>query len=153
MADLQKFKDHFILLCEAGFIAVNQADEDAANKLFKASELLKPENTLPKVGKGYMHMMKLELGQACKLFDEVIASDPSNNMAKAFLGLSYALTTTEVAKGEKLLEETASKGDDEQVKKLAHTALDFVEKFIKKAPTPVQKPMDKDKKKKEKDKE
>ena len=32
MADLQKFKDHFILLCEAGFIAVNQADEDANNR-------------------------------------------------------------------------------------------------------------------------
>ncbi len=148
MADLQKFKDHFILLCEAGFIAVNQADEDAATKLFKASEMLKPENTLPKVGMGYMHMMKLELNQACRMFDEVIAKEPDNNMAKAFLGLSYALTTTEVAKGEQILEEAAKKSDDDQVKKLASTALDFVEKFIKKAPTPVEKPPE-DKKKEE----
>ncbi len=148
MADLHKFKDHFILLCEAGFIAVNQSDEDAASKLFKASELLKPDNTLPKLGRGYMHMMKLELKQACKLFDEVIAKEPSNDMAKAFLGLSYALTATEVDRGEHLLEETSEKSKDPQVKKLAQTALDFVEKFIKKSPTPVQKPTDKKKKKK-----
>ncbi len=148
MADLQKFKDHFILLCEAGFIAVNQADEDAASKLFKASELLRPENTLPKVGRGYMHMMKLELKQACKLFDEVIAKEPTNEMAKAFFGISYALTATEVARGEHLLEETAEKSKDPQVKKLAGTALEFVEKFIKKAPTPLQKPPEKKKKKK-----
>lgn len=148
MADLQKFKDHFILLCEAGFIAVNQADEDAAAKLFKASELLRPENTLPMVGRGYMHMMKLELKQACKLFDEVIAKEPNNEMAKAFLGLSFALTATEVARGEHLLEETAENSKDPQVKKLAGTALDFVEKFIKKAPTPLQKPTEKKKKKK-----
>ncbi len=147
MADLQKFKDHFILLCEAGFIAVNQADEDAATKLFKASEMLKPENTLPKVGQGYMHMMKLELKQACNLFDEVIAKDPNNDMAKAFLGLSYALTATEVAKGEKLLEDTAKTAEDDQVKKLANTALEFVEKFIKKAPTPLEKPPEEKKKK------
>lgn len=150
MANLQNFKDHFILLCEAGFVAVNQADEDAATKLFKASSLLKPENTLPKVGQGYLHMMKLELKQACKLFDEVIEKEPGNDMAKAFLGLSYALTATDIEKGEKLLEETAKKGEDEQVKKLASTALDFVENFIKKAPTPVepQKPKKTKKKKK-----
>ncbi|MDN3505975.1 MAG: SctF chaperone SctG [Simkaniaceae bacterium] len=140
MADLQKFKDHFILLCEAGFIAVNQQDEDAATKLFKASSLLKPENNLAKIGQGYMHMMKLELNQACKLFDEVIAKDPKNDMAKAFLGLSYALTATDVAKGEQLLEDAAKSADDDQVKKLADTALDFVEKFVKKDPTPLEKP-------------
>ncbi len=147
MANLEKFKDHFILLCEAGFVAVNQTDEDAASKLFKASELLKPENTLPKVGRGYMHLMKLELNQACKLFDEVIQKEPDNDMAKAFLGLSYTFTATDLDKGEHLLEETSKKAKDPQVKKLATTALEFVEKFIKKAPTPVEKPTEKKKKK------
>lgn len=150
MADLQEFKDHFILLCEAGFIAVNQADEDAATKLFKASELLKPKNTLPKVGFGYMHLMKLELKQACKCFDEVLALEPNNEMAKTFLGLSYALTATDVDKGEKLLENMAKDAIDGQVKQLAETSLDFVEKFLKKAPTPVEPPSDKNKKKKKK---
>jgi hypothetical protein len=150
MANLEQFKDHFILLCEAGFIAVNQADEDAATKLFKASELLKPENTLPRVGQGYLHMMKLEIKQACKHFDDVLNVEPKNEMAKAFLGLSYALTASEVAKGEKLLEETSKGSEDAQVKKLADTSLDFIERFIKKAPTPVEKQPEGKKKKKSK---
>ena len=138
MADLNKFKDHFILLVEAGFIAVNQADEDAAVKLFKASQLLKPENTLPKVGLGYMHLCKLELKAACRMFEEVLAKEPENEMAKTFLGLSLSLTPNEVAKGEKILEESAKKSHDPQIKGLASTAIDFVEKFVKKAPTPAQ---------------
>jgi len=146
MADLEKFKDHFILLCEAGFIAVNQSDEDAATKLFKASELLNPNNMLPKVGEGYMHMMKLELKSACNVFDEVLANEPNNDMAKAFLGLSYALTATDVAKGEKILEEANQKADDPMVKNLASIALDFVENFIKKAPSPLEKPPEEKKK-------
>lgn len=154
MADLQQFKDHFILLCEAGFIAVNQADETAATKLFKASELLKPENTLPKVGEGYMHMMKLELKQACKIFDDVITLEPKNEMAKAFLGLSYALTATEVARGEEILVKTIEEAEDDGVKQLAVTALEFVENFLKKAPTPLEQPPEaKKKKKEEKEKE
>ncbi|HSX03507.1 MAG TPA: SctF chaperone SctG [Rhabdochlamydiaceae bacterium] len=149
MASLQKFKDHFFLLCEAGFVAVNQADEDAAVKLFRASALINPASTLPKIGMGYMHMMKLELKQAIKIFDEIMAIEPHNDMAKAFLGICYALTTSEVAKGEKILEQSAQKAEDPMIKKLAVTALDFVEKFVKKAPSPVElQKSEKDKKKK-----
>jgi predicted TPR repeat methyltransferase len=148
MPQLDKYKDQFLLLVEAGFIAVNQADEDAAVKLFRASELLNPENTLPKVGLGYMHLCKLELKQACKLFDEVLAKEPQNEMAKAFLGLSLSLTPNEVSKGEKILEEVAQKGKDQGVKTLATTAIDFVERFVKKAPGHMQPPPAKEKPKK-----
>lgn len=136
--DLKHYKEHFILMVEAGFIAVNQADEDSALKLFKASELLDPHNLLPKVGMGYMHLCKLELKQACKLFDEVLAKDPHNEMAKTFLGLSMSLNPTEVSKGEKILEESAQKSKDPMVKSLASSAIAFVDKFIKKNPTPAQ---------------
>lgn len=147
MAHLTKYKDHFVLLVEAGFIAVNQADEDAAVKLFKASELLNPQNSLPKVGMGYMHLCKLELKQACKLFDEVLAKEPNNEMAKAFLGLSYALSPTEIVKGEKILQESAQKAKDPAIKNLASTALDFVERFVKKGAPGMQKQEPKAKKK------
>lgn len=150
MSNLQKFKDHFFLLCEAGFVAVNQADEDAAVKLFRAAELLNKKSTLPKIGLGYMHMMKLELKQACKMFDDVLAIEPHNDQAKTFLGICYALTTTEVSKGEKILEQSAQKSEDPMIKKLAVTALDFVEKFIKKAPSPVQLQKTQNEKKKKK---
>lgn len=138
MGQLQKYKDHFILLAEAGFIAINQADEDAAIKLFKASEILDPQNILPKIGMGYMHLCKLELKQAAKIFEEILAKDPYNEMAKTFLGLSLSLNPTEVAKGEKVLEESIKMCHDPMIKDLAKNALDFVEKFVKKAPSPVQ---------------
>ncbi len=146
MPEVTKYQDHFILFVEAGFIAVNQADEDAAVKLFRAAELLNPQNTLPKVGLGYMHLCKLELKQACKLFEEVLAKEPNNEMAKAFLGLSLALSPNETLKGEKILEETAQKAQDPGVKTLASTAIDFVDNFVKKAPPPMQEPPKKTKK-------
>lgn len=138
MAQLQKYKDDFTLLLETGFIAANQADEDAALKLFRASQLLKPDNMLPKIGFGYIHLLKLELKQACQMFDDVIKKEPNNEMARSLLGLSTALTTKEINKGESLLKEALKKTDDPTVKNMASTALEFVEKFVKKNPTPVQ---------------
>lgn len=143
--DLNKYKHHFIVMVEAGFIAVNQADEDSAVKLFKAAALLDPKNLLPKIGIGYLHLCKLELKQACKLFDEILAEDPHNEMAKTFLGLSMSLNPAEVAKGEKILEESAQKTKDPMVKSLASSAIEFVEKFVKKSPSPAQGGMRKEK--------
>ncbi len=39
MAQLQKYKDDFVLLLESGFIAASQTDEDAAMKLFRAAQI------------------------------------------------------------------------------------------------------------------
>jgi hypothetical protein len=138
MGQLQKFKskEEFLLLAEAGFIAINQSDEDAAIKLFKASELLDPDNVLPKIGMGYMHLCKLELKQASKIFEDILAKDPHNEMAKAFLGLSLSLNPAELAKGETVLEEAMQKSKDPMVKGLATSSLDFVKKFVKKSPSP-----------------
>ena len=144
MGQLDKFKNkqEFILLCEAGFIAVNQMDEDAAKKLFEASALLDPKNELPQIGFGYLHLCKLELKQAAECFNKVLVEMPDNDMAKAFLGLAQSLSPTEGAKGEKLLEETATKAKDPGIKTLAASALEFVDKFIKKKtpPAELQKP-------------
>lgn len=143
MGQLQNFKtkDQILLLAESGFIAINQGDEDAAIKLFKASELLDPQNVLPKIGMGYMHLCKLELKQAAKLFEDILAADPHNEMAQAFLGLSLALNPAEVAKGEKVLEEASKNAKEPMIKNLAESSLEFVEKFVKKAPSPAAGPM------------
>jgi tetratricopeptide (TPR) repeat protein len=132
---IKKHKEDFILFAEAGFIAVNQADEDAAIKLFKAAELLDPKNILPKLGMGYLHLHKLELKEAVRHFDEVLENDPHNEMAKAFKGLCLGLMPNSVDKGEKLLEETR-KSKDPLVKQMSGTAIDFVEKFVKPHPGP-----------------
>lgn len=137
MERLEKYKKDFILFLEAGFIAINQADEDSAIKLFKAAEILDPKNNLIKIGQGYLHLHKLELKQAIDVFEGVLKKEPNNEMAKTFLGIALSWTPTDTMKGEKLLTET-TKSKDEPIKKLSMTALDFVEKFIKKEPSPVE---------------
>ncbi|OGN55803.1 MAG: hypothetical protein A3D96_04430 [Chlamydiae bacterium RIFCSPHIGHO2_12_FULL_44_59] len=134
----KKYKEDFILLAEAGFIAVNQADEDAALKLFRAAELLNPKNPLPKLGFGYLHLHKLELKEAIKHFDHVLETDPKNEMAKTFMGLCLSMMPNSVTKGEKILEQTV-KSKDPMIKELSHSAIDFVDKFIKKTPGPASK--------------
>jgi len=137
MAHWKDYKEDWILFLEAGFIAVNQADEDAALKLFKAAEMLNPENSMPKVGIGYLHLHKLELKQAAKMFEEVLEKEPKNEMARAFLGISMSLAPTSMEKGERILQQT-HKSHDPLIKKLSDTAIDFAEKFLKKAPSPAQ---------------
>lgn len=134
----KKYKEDFILLAEAGFIAVNQADEDSALKLFRAAELLDPKNILPKIGFGYLHLHKLELKQAVKNFEEVLEIDPQNDMAKAFMGLCLSMMPNSIDKGEKILEQTL-KSKDPQIKQMAGSAIEFVDKFIKKTPGPASK--------------
>jgi tetratricopeptide (TPR) repeat protein len=135
MTSWNKYKEDFVLLLEAGFIAVNQADEESALKLFKAAELLNPKSTLPKVGFGYLHLHKLDLKQACKAFEEVLEAEPKNEMARALLGIALTLGPTTMAKGEALIEETRH-SKDPMLQQLSKTAADFVDTCLKKPPSP-----------------
>ena len=132
---ITKYKGDFILLAEAGFIAVNQSDEDSAWKLFRAAEVLDEENVLPLIGIGYLHLHKMELKQATESFEKALKLDPKNEMAKALKGLCISLTPSEADKGEKILK-ASLKSKDPSIKKMAGTAIDFVEKFVKKHPGP-----------------
>lgn len=138
MEDLKKYDEDFFLFLEAGFIAINQADEDSAVKLFKTCEIFRPENPLIKIGLGYLHLHKLELKQACEYFEKVLQADPSNEMANTFLGIALSLTPDKVSKGEQILEKAAQSASDAQVKKVANTTLEFVEEFVKKTPGPAE---------------
>lgn len=137
MAILSTYDPDFVLFLECGFIAVNQADEPSATSLFRACEILRPDNNIPKVGRGYMHLLKLELKEAIKNFEEVLRKEPGNEMARAFLGLAQCLTPDGVLKGEKMLHET-EKSHDKEIKKMSKTAIDFIEKFVKKEPSPAE---------------
>ena len=140
---IDPYKDHYVTMIEAGFIAVNQSDEDSAVKLFKAAELLNPGNFLCQLGIGYLHLCKLELKQASKIFSDVLEKEPENDIAKAFLGISLSLNPAEVDKGSAILKETDSKTKDPLLKNMTSNAIAFVEKFVKKAPTPAQGPIKK----------
>ena len=128
---LEQFKDQFVLFLEAGFIAVNHADEDSAKKLFNVSKMLKPESTLNEIGLGYLHLCKLELAPAEKCFRKVLDIDPTSDMARTFLGITMSLSPKEGAEGEKILTEISKSGNEDS-KKLSKDALNFVDQFVKK---------------------
>jgi len=135
MSHWESYKQDWLLLTEAGFIAVNQMDEDTAFKLFKAAETLHPEKTLCKVGYGYLYLHKLDLKNACKAFEEVLQMEPKNEMAKAMLGVALSLGPATLERGEKILEETHH-AKDSFVKNLSDSATSFVGRFLKKNPGP-----------------
>ncbi|PCI77508.1 hypothetical protein COB21_03065 [Candidatus Aerophobetes bacterium] len=138
MNDLSKYNEDFVLFLEAGFIAINQADEDSAVKLFKACEILDPNNALIHIGFGYLHFHKLELDAAMSCFKKALDMEPNNDMAKTMMGLSLSLTPNKVSEGEKMLMESATESKDSSIKKVANTSLDFVENFVKKNPGPAE---------------
>lgn len=131
MEDLSKYHEDYFLFLEAAFVSINQADEDSAVKLLKTCETLQPDNPLIKIGFGYLHLHKLELKQACSYFEEVLAANPNQEMAKVFLGIALSLTPDQTAKGEKLLTTSIMESHDAQIKKVANTTLDFVDQFVK----------------------
>lgn len=133
---LEQHKEQFLLFVETGFIAVNQSDEESATRLFKAAAMLNADSPLPTIGMGYLHLCKLELKQAVEKFEQVLNKDPENEMARSMLGITLTLTPNLVNEGEKILHSLASKSKEKEVKNLANTSLDFVEKFVKKPMSP-----------------
>lgn len=134
--DLEKYKDKFIVFVEAGFIATNMADQANALKLFRAAELLDNQSPLPHIGIGYLHLLKLELPQAAEAFETLLKKNPNDVMAKTFLGLVLAMTPDKVSEGERLLTQVTAESEDPMIRSLADSSLVFLDKFLKKAPTP-----------------
>ncbi|MEI6243130.1 MAG: hypothetical protein WCP39_06985 [Chlamydiota bacterium] len=135
MSLYKKYDEDFFMFLEGGFIAINQSDEDSAKKLFAVCSLLQPNNSIIEIGRGYLLFCQLKLQEAAVIFKKVLDKEPKNEMAKSFLGLTLSWMPSEGAQGEKLLEEV-SHSSDNMIQKLSTTALDFREKFIKKAPSP-----------------
>ena len=111
MSRLNKYKTDLLLFLEAGFIAVNQLDEDSATKLFEAAKLVDPENSMPTVGIGYLHLQKLELTKAITHFEKVLKEEPENEMARTFLGICFSLAPNKEKEGEKILKKTIKSND------------------------------------------
>lgn len=128
---LAEFEKDFMMFLECGFIAVSQLDEKSAKDLFTAARHIQPNNTLLKIADGYMQFTKMQLEQAAKTFEEVLAKEPNNDMAKTFLGLTLSLIPKSLAKGEEMLKNTKEKSQDPAVQKLASDSIAFVDTHLK----------------------
>ncbi len=129
-----KYKSHYILFMEAGFIAVNQMDEASALHLFRAAQLINPEAPLTEVGFGYLHLCKLQLKKAIEHFESVLKKDPSNEMAKALLSMTKVFSTSkeQVTEAHEILD-SLTHSKDKHIQDFSKSSLDFMEKFMKKS--------------------
>lgn len=124
----EELKNDFSLLLEAGFVAVNQMDEESAKKLFRAAQLLNPESTAPKIGFGFIALNKLELDIAQKEFTDVLNQDADNHLARSFLGISLCFNSKTRAEGKKMIQESMLKTEDPSVKNLGSVSLEWLKK-------------------------
>lgn len=127
---MEELKNDFPLLIEAGFVAVNQRDEDSAKKLFQAAQQLEPKSTAPRIGFGFIALNKLELDVAEKEFTAVLSQDKDHQLARAFLGITLCFNPKTRSKGKALIEEAMSKTDDQHVKNLGAVSLEWLKKDL-----------------------
>lgn len=128
---IQEFKEDYALLIEAGFVAVKQLDEIAARRLFKAAELLNPDNPASQLGLGYIALNKLQVSEATKIFEIILKKDPEHYLAKALLGICFLLTKDKLKEGEQMILDAKSKTADPTIKNLADVCINWAEKDLK----------------------
>ncbi|MBU6149292.1 MAG: hypothetical protein KGQ54_03775 [Verrucomicrobia bacterium] len=132
----KKHKDDFVLLLEAGFVSIMHQDEDSTIKLFKAAQLLDPENVMPKIGMAYMHLLKLDLRPAISYIKQALNKEPKNEFAQALYGVILTFSPDMGAEGAQLLHKTHEHTSDPDIRKLTKNAEDFYTKYIKTPPSP-----------------
>lgn len=127
---LEFFSEDYSLFIEAGFIAVKQLDEIAGRRLFKAAEVLNPDNPASQLGLGYIALNKLHVTEAASIFEAILKKDPEHHLAQALLGVSYLLSQDKKKRGEQLILEAKDKCDDPTIKNLADVCLDWLKKDL-----------------------
>lgn len=127
---LAYFAEDYSLLVEAGFVAVKQLDEIAARRIFKAAEILNPDNPASQIGFGYIALNKLRVTEAATIFEAILDKDPKHRLAQALLGVVYLLTQDKKKRGEQLLIEAKDGCDDPTIKNLAEVCLDWMKKDL-----------------------
>lgn len=137
MSDWKSYQKDWLLLLEAGFIAIGQMDESSASELFKAVETLRADKPISRIGSGFLYLHKLDVKSACKVFKEILEQDPQNDAAKAMLGVSLSLDPETLELGEHLLREVQQRKSP-FAQSLIESATSFVDKFLKPTPSPIE---------------
>ncbi len=155
-SDLDK---DFSTLVETGFIAVKHGNESAASRLFHAAQILRPQDSAPVLGFGYVALQSMNLEMAKHLFSAVLKKEPENALAKVLLGFSYLSSkfaslsqlqksyigprvkpeeVEEFAKtGEQLIQEALEASKDPSVHSLGKSALELSKKISDYLATPL----------------
>ncbi|MDR3624770.1 MAG: hypothetical protein P4L16_06500 [Chlamydiales bacterium] len=136
MSHNQFHSEDFPMLVETGFIAVKQGNQQAAEKIFRAAQLLKPEHSAPVLGFGYIALNAMRLETARHLFSSVLKKEPENALAKVLLGFSYLVDKfTSIKKDAKTIEKGPTLKPQE-ISALAETGEKLVKEALKESSDP-----------------
>lgn len=133
---LDFFTTDYSLFIEAGFVAIKQADEIAARRLFKAAEALNPSNPASQLGLGYIALNKLQITEASTIFEAILKKDPTHYLAQALLGVSYILTKDKKKQGEALVRDASEKSNDPTITNLFEVCTEWMAKDLSKMKIP-----------------
>ncbi len=129
---LDSFSEDFVLFIEAGFLAIKQADEDSAKKLFGAAKVLRPASVEPDIGLAYIQLNKLEIKEAFEGFCKVLEKDPENPYATSMKGISMMLQKEKRDEGKRIINQLIETAQDDSVKTLGKVALKWCEEDLSK---------------------
>ncbi len=129
--EFKKFRPDSAALIEAGFVAIRQVDQESARKCFMASMVIDPNNSLPVLGLGIIHLFDLNIIEAKKTFHEILKHEPENHVAKTMLGIANLYTVTEegLKEGGDLIEDSMSATNDAELKKLNHHSQELLKEI------------------------
>jgi hypothetical protein len=111
--------------------------------LFNAVGIIDPQNMAKKMGYGLISLHKMDIRNAQKSFNEILAVEQTNWRAQAFLAFSYILSVLQdgsneekinaLRKGAELSQEVLEKSDAPTTRQLAQSLLDWEKELMQKA--------------------
>ncbi len=135
MMNLDPFQADQGLFIELGLIAVKQGDEASARLLFDIVEFLNPQGVMHTLGYGLIAIHKLELSEAETHFRAVLAQDPNNARAYAFLAFTNMLAVMQdqsdmhrldrLKRGAECADKAIKLTEEPSTKALAQSVLDW----------------------------
>jgi predicted Zn-dependent protease len=112
------------LLGEIGFTGVGVGCYAAANGIFDALAILRPQSELPWIGKALIYLSNNQLMEARKTLErEALSRQPKNALVNALLGLTLQRSEMHGA-AFRLLSEVAKSGDEVPGVSLAKSLLE-----------------------------
>lgn len=137
MKIIEDIKKDALLFLEAGFIALNQAEYEAAEGLFEAAEALDADRDMCDIGRGYLAMHKMQIPKARKWFEKVHKRSPDNQMAATFLAWANIMDEKHQSEGEAACMKIMKEAKQPDIKHFADSALEFAKNYSGPASSPL----------------
>lgn len=111
------------LLCEIGMVAGSHGQVAKANAIFDGLIAVRPDHPSPPIGKATVLLNTGRFDEAIDLLQNtVLANDPHNLTAKAFIGMAHAMASRN-NEARSILQEVTESGSEDTAVSMAESIL------------------------------